>query len=86
MVMIGKDGKITKRQAIETFIGSTFFYLCITFFRELYSLISGKPFDEILTLESFHALIFFATLIYLGTLVAWCHLVKRSYKSWQQRK
>jgi hypothetical protein len=52
MVMIGKNGKITKREAIETFLGSTFFYICIIFFRELYSWVSDKTFDEIISFLS----------------------------------
>ena len=61
---------------------STFLYLSFVFIRELFPWITGKSFDEILTSRSYHALFFFASLLYLIFVLSWGGLVIRSYKRW----
>lgn len=85
MVMIVKNSMITLKEAIQSFIGSTIFYIALLYHRELYSMASGKAFNEFTTIKSYRALILIATIIYLGTLLVWCYLVIRSYKNWKRK-
>jgi hypothetical protein len=86
MVMIVKNGMITLKEAIQSFIGSTISYIALLYHRELYSIASGKAFNEFTTIKSYRALVLIATIIYLGTLLAWFQLVLRSYRNWKSNQ
>lgn len=83
MVMIGKNGKVSILDAVFFFIVNNLSYLIIIYIRELYSWLSGTPISDILTIKSYHALVFFASLLYFAFMLAWCYLVVRSFKSWK---
>ena len=85
MEEVGKHGMLSLKEAAVNFFLSTALYFYVIFFRELYSWISGKPFNEILTIKSYYALVFFASLIYFGSLVSLGYLAIRSYKRYKNK-
>lgn len=86
IMMVNKNGIITLKEAIKSFIGSTVCYIALLYHRELYSMLSGKVFDQFTTIKSYRALVLIATIIYVATLLVWGYLVIRSYKNWKRRK
>ena len=85
MMPIGRDGFVTMGEAIKSFVLTTTLYVVIIFNRELYSLASGKTFDELLTPKSYKALVVFGSFLYFGFLVSWGYLVIRSYKRYKNK-
>ena len=77
---------ITRAEAIKEIVIMTITYVAIVFSSELYSWVSGKRVDELLTPTSYKLILILGSLLYVGFLISWGYSVYKSYKHHREKK